>query len=282
MHCSDLEGCLEACLDGELGEARRAELHRHLALCRTCAERVEGLRRFEADLQRRLRAMQHEVSLWAPLGLEMTTEPLPFAPPIQFRPTVAKRGQALTRPARGGPHRLRLGLRRTRPRPATAKRPGWRRLQHLAGAAMIVAAVGTLVDLATGWLGGSRNASLYRAYVAGELDLDLRTRTPGELTAWLDRELGADVELPLTGGGFELIGGSAGLPGAADGAAVVYAADGVPVLLLIERRGERSAATTPALTAEGGLNLLDWHEGGLSYSLVSALPSDRLTSFAAP
>ena len=53
MHCSDLESYLEACLDGQLGEARRDALRRHLALCRPCSERVDELRLFEADLQRR-------------------------------------------------------------------------------------------------------------------------------------------------------------------------------------------------------------------------------------
>lgn len=288
MHCSDLEGYLEACLDGQLGEARRDALRRHLALCRPCCERVEGLRLFEADLQRRLRAMQHEVSLWAPLGLEMTTEPLPSSAPILFRPVSVEGRGVAPRPARAGQHRPRMGLRLARQRPVAAghpaRRPAWRLVQRLAGAAMIAAAIGALVDLATGWLGGSRNVALYRSYVAGELALDLRTGVSEELASWLDHELGAPVDLPGLEGTFELIGGSAGLPGGAEGAAVVYAAGGVPVLLVIEPGGAGPADTAaqPAVAVEDGLTLLDWHEGELAYSLVSALPPEKLALLAAP
>ncbi|HRY22861.1 MAG: zf-HC2 domain-containing protein [Geminicoccaceae bacterium] len=281
MHCSDLESYLEACLDGQLGEARRDALRRHLALCRPCSERVDELRLFEADLQRRLRAMQHEVSLWAPLGLEMTTEPVRESQPILFHPPVAQAGPVVPRPARAGQHRLRLGL--ARQRPAAVRRPVRRRLQTLAGAALMVAAVGAIVDLATGWLGGSRNIQLYRAYVAGDLVLDLRTGEPKELAAWLDRELGAPIELPAVAG-FGLVGGSAELPGGPDSAAVVFAAEGVPVLLVIEPGANPAdaAVAPPALAVEDGLTRLDWHEGAHAYSLVSALPPEKLALFAAP
>ncbi len=280
MHCSDLECYLEACLDGQLGEARRDALRRHLALCRSCSERVDRLRLFEADLQRRLRAMQHEDSLWAPLGLEMTTEPLRVEPPVLFHPPVAQSTPAVPRPARAGQHRLRLARRRST---ATPRRPVRRRLQSLAGAALIMAAVGAIVDLATGWLGGSRSNLLYRAYVAGELDLELRTGEPREMAAWLDRELGTPVDLPAAAG-FGLVGGSAGLPGSPDAAAVVFAAEGVPALLVITP-GDGAADTTvapPALAVEDGLTRLDWHEGEHAYSLVSALPPEKLALFAAP
>lgn len=279
MHCSDLECYLEACLDGQLGEARRDALRRHLAFCRPCSERVDRLRLFEAELQRRLRAMQHEDSLWAPLGLEMTTEPSRVEPPVLLHPPLAQAVPAVPRPARAGQHRLRLARRR----PAAARRPVRRRLQSLAGAALIVAAVGAIVDMATGWLGGSRNILLYRAYVAGELDLDLRTGEASELAAWLDRELGAPVDLPAAAG-FGLVGGSAELPGSPDAAAVVFAAEGEPVLLVIapDDGAPDTTAAPPALAVEDGLTRLDWHEGELAYSLVSALPPEKLALFAAP
>jgi hypothetical protein len=231
--------------------------------------------------------MQHEVSLWAPLGLEMTTEPLRASQPILFHPPATQAGPVVPRPARAGQHRLRLGLRLARQRPdhprAGSRRPVRRQLQNLAGAAMIVAAVGAIVDLATGWLGGSRNILLYRAYVAGDLVLDLRTGKPEELATWLDSELGAPVGLPAVDG-FHLVGGTAELPGNPDSAAGAFASEGVPVLLVIERKdgAPDAAAAPPALAVEDGLTRLDWHEGALAYSLVSALPPEKLALFAGP
>lgn len=282
MHCSDLERYLEACLDGQLGDSRRQALKGHLALCGPCRERVDGLRRFEAELQRRLRSMQHEVSLWEPLGLE-TVGTAPAVPPrpAAVLPRLALTGPATTTPEGHGRHRLRLkqaDLAAARPR---------RRLQNLAGMAMLVAAVGAVAQATLsglGWLGGDRRAAVYRAYLEGGVELDLVTAQPAQLSAWLAERLGGPVVLPEAPGSFALIGGKAPAEGLPEGAGMaVYASDAGPALLVIEA-AKGPAGTAPALSpqvaVEDGLARVEWHDGPHSYSLFGALPPDKLALFA--
>jgi anti-sigma factor RsiW len=285
MHCSDLERYLEACLDGQLGDSRRRALKDHLGFCGSCRERVDGLRRFEADLQRRLRAMQHEASLWQPLGLEaVTTAPparrlVPASLPAA-EPAVAASGGLLAR--RG--HRLRAAAAGG----AAPVAPGGigRRLQGIAGIALLVAAAGAVAELTiTGlsWLGGDRRAAVYRAYVDGDVKLDLRTAEPGRLSYWLAEQLGGPVSLPATPGGFTLFGGAAALEGAPDQAAMaVYTTASGPALLLIEAAiaGGDGTLGESKVVVESGLARLDWQDGGHAYSLIGALPPDKLALFA--
>jgi anti-sigma factor RsiW len=280
MHCSDLERYLEACLDGQLGDSRRRALHDHLRLCRGCAERVDGLRRFEADLQRRLRAMRHEASLWQPLGLEMVNGgPAPTAAPAGFAP--APETAAPARVERGPRHRLRLQL----PTAAAEPKPK-RRLQNLAGVALLAAAVGALADLTLnglGMLGGDKRVAFYRAYLDGSANLDVHTKEPGQLSAWFADQLGGKVELPVPPEGFALVGGKAGKPELGEQAALaVYATAEGPALLVIESSMEQlPAATEPTLALDNGLTRLDWQSGAHAYSLISALPPDKLAAFTA-
>ena len=71
MRCGDLERYLEAFLDGRLNRGRRIVLRRHLALCGTCQTRVERLRQFERETQRRFRALEEPGSVWAGLALDL-------------------------------------------------------------------------------------------------------------------------------------------------------------------------------------------------------------------
>ncbi len=280
MHCSDLERYLEACLDGQLGESRRRALHDHLRLCRGCAERVDGLRRFEADLQLRLRAMRHEASLWQPLELEMVNggPAAPTAVPLDFVPIAETAASA--RVERGQRHRLRLQL----PTAAAEPKPK-RRLQNLAGVALLAAAVGALADLTLnglGMLGTDKRVALYRAYLDGSADLDVRTKEPGQLAAWFADRLDGPVDLPAPPSGFALVGGKAGEPGLGEQAALaVYATAEGPALLVIESSADRlPAVTEPTLALDNGLTRLDWQNGVHAYSLISALPPDKLAAFA--
>lgn len=283
MHCSDLERYLEACLDGQLGESRRHALKEHLTVCRTCRERVDSLRRFEADLQRRLRAMQHEASLWQPLGLEVVADrPLSDAPP---RPTILRK--PLPRRGIAGPGASRHALR---PGRAVASPPVQRRwLQNMAGGALLLAAFAALAELALGGLdrlGGGARPDVYRAYLDGAVELDLRTREPARLASWLGEGLGRPVSLPAMPESFELVGGSRGETGLPEGAAVaIYATSDGAAMLLIEpadEAGEQPSVFAPLLDADSGLNRLAWREGGHAYSLISALPPEKLALFPAP
>ena len=289
MHCSDLERYLEACLDGQLGDGRRRALHDHLAICVSCRGRVDGLRHFEADLQRRLRAMQHEASLWQPLGLETVggsgaaSLPTP-GPGLQETGAGSQAtgvgSQEPARPLAKG-HPLRLVVAR----PATG--PAWWRLQNLAGAALLVAAVAALTDMALsgiGWLGGDKRQAVYRAYVDGDLELDLRTSDPGALAPWLAEQLGAPVDLPDAPPSFALVGGDADLSVLPDGSVMaVYGEDQGPALLFIEASDDRApvAGGAPQLAMADGLTTLKWQDDRNAYSLLSALPSDKLALFAA-
>ena len=308
---------MEACLDGQLGDSRRRSLKDHLALCRSCRERVDSLRQFEAELQRRLRSMRHEVSLWQPLGLETTpgaapgTGPGPvqgLVGPLRRVPRVAPviLPPLATVETAGGGLVARRGhrLRGTPARDATpvlaggfgsAFGAGLRgRLQGLAGMALIVAAVGAVADLALsglGWLSADRRAAVYRAYVDGEVDLDLRTAEPARLSLWLGEQLGRPVSLPAAPGGFALIGGTAVDEQAADsGAMAVYATVDGPALLMIESLEATAAVAgdgsplglvaAAKVVVEDGLSRLDWQDGRLAYSLIGALPPDKLALFA--
>jgi anti-sigma factor RsiW len=278
MHCSDLERYLEACLDGQLGESRRQVLQGHLRLCRGCAERVDGLKRFEADLQRRLRSMQHEVSLWQPLDLAVVDGgPARRSLPVALVPlgddaaapeVVRKRHHLCLKP------------------PVEAVARPRRRLQNLAGVALLAAAVGTLADVAAsafGWLGGDPREAVYRAYLDGAVPLDLRTDEPVRLSAWFAQQLGGPVVLPAAPGDFALVGGKTGEAGLAEGAALaVYSTTAGPALLVIESALERplTATAEPTLAVDDGLSRLDWQRGAHAYSLISALPPDKLAAFA--
>ena len=71
MRCGDLERYLEAFLDGRLGRSRSSVLRRHVALCGSCQARIERLRQFERDTQRRFRALEQPVSVWEGLELDL-------------------------------------------------------------------------------------------------------------------------------------------------------------------------------------------------------------------
>ena len=277
MHCSDLERYLEACLDGQLGDSRRRALHDHLRLCRGCAERVDNLRRFEADLQRRLRAMQHEASLWQPLGLATVNG---GPPPSVLPPRAAPPAEAAI-PARVRlRHRFRVA---TPPPPAKLEPKAKRRLQNIAGAALLVAAVAALVDFALagfGWLQGDKRTAVYRTYLDGAAELDLLTHEPAQLEAWFAEKLGALVDLPAPPGAFALVGGKTGDADLTDGTALaVYRSAAGPALLVIENAPAGSVGVAPMPTLDDGLTRRDWQRGAYTYSLISPLPPDKLAAF---
>lgn len=279
MHCSDLERYLEACLDGQLGDSRRRALHDHLRLCRGCAERVDNLRRFEADLQRRLRAMHHEASLWQPLGLETVNGgPAPSVLPTRTAPPAAAAIPARVRLR----HRLRVATPPA-PVPATPEPKARRRLQNVAGAALLVAAVAALADIALagfGWLQGDKRTAVYRTYLDGAVELDLLTHEPAQLEAWFAEKLGALVDLPAAQGAFALVGGKTGDADLTDGTALaVYRSAAGPALLVIENAPPGSVGIAPTPSLDNDLTRRSWQRGPYAYSLISPLPPDKLAAF---
>jgi len=141
-----------------------------------------------------------------------------------------------------------------------------------------------LVDLALGLFAHETTARAYRAYLAGEVELDQLTAEPDRLAAWLGRELGEPVALPATPPAVTLVGASAGGELPAGSGLVVYATEAGPAVLSIEAAKAPLAATLgePELVVEGGISSLRWRTAEHAYSLVSALPPDKLSLFAVP
>jgi hypothetical protein len=160
-------------------------------------------------------------------------------------------------------------------------------LQNLAGTALLVAALAALTNMALngfGWLGGDKRQAVYRAYLDGELQLDLRTSDPGELEAWLAAQRDVPVDLPDAPASFALVGGEADPSVLPEGSVMaVYGEDEGPALLFIKALGDAVpvAGGAPQLAMEDGLVTLEWQDQGNAYSLLSALPADKLALFAA-
>ena len=71
MRCGDLERYLEAFLDGRLGRSRSAACCAATCLVRRLPARVERLRQFERDTQRRFRTPEQTSSVWEGLELDL-------------------------------------------------------------------------------------------------------------------------------------------------------------------------------------------------------------------
>lgn len=143
MQCGDLERYLEAFLDGRLGRARSGLLRRHLAACGTCRHRYEALREFERDLNRRLRAMDACQSVWAGLELDLVRSAQSALTQVEGRPRALLPSlPSLSLPAP-------LPSRERPPQPArTVTRQGI--ASRLVGIVLLVAAVGTIVQIGRG------------------------------------------------------------------------------------------------------------------------------------
>ena len=71
MQCDDLERYLEGFLDGRLGRTRTSVLKRHLAGCVGCRVRLERLRHFERDINKRLHIGERAESVWTALEIDL-------------------------------------------------------------------------------------------------------------------------------------------------------------------------------------------------------------------
>ena len=147
MRCGDLERYLEAFLDGRLGRSRRAVLRRHLALCGTCQARVERLRQFERDTQRRFRAPEQPGSVWEGLELDLVgSNGVVVGRRLLAAPACAARRCRATKSFdaarwRGAP---------PGPRSSTLRPTGGRMASRLAGALLVALALGAAYQLARG------------------------------------------------------------------------------------------------------------------------------------
>ena len=276
MQCGDLERYLEAYLDGRLGRTRTGVLRRHLGMCPGCRLRLEKLRHFERDLNRRLRADTREPSVWEALNVDLVrTLPtasaeiaLPLRLPAPIPVTVAV---PLARPRAADPAPLdKAPHRRSRMAP------------RIVGAILIAAAVGVMAQSArllsvppeVG--GGALEAHLEE--VAALANPPLSTSDPVVLRAWFEAQTGIAFPALPQADGFGLLGGRIDHGEGQVRAVVVYKKGTDRALLQVQ---PSSGGPRPVEADEiGGLTTITWALQGFDYALRSAVPTSELTGFA--
>lgn len=280
MQCADLERYLEAFLDGRLGRSRAMVLRRHVAVCLPCRSRLEKLKQFERDLNRRLRTMEHVESVWSGLELDLvksTQEALPsripslrlLPPPPQGRsglPQAATRRTSSPRTRRTGSSRRRIATR-------------------LVGVMLVVAAAGAVYEIAVRRLsgGGTEAIQAYLAYVEGDRALELATAEPASLQNWFSARLGLTFPEPPAPEGFAIVGGRLGEIAGGRAAVVVYAKGEATALLYMRPHDAPPAVPPSTVTGQSeaqGVTHLSWQQQGFDYELVSPLPAEELKGFA--
>ncbi len=285
MRCGDLERYLEAFVDGRLGRSRTAILRRHLALCAGCQGRVERLRQFERDTQRRFSPAEQPDSIWEGLELDLVgSNGAVGAGRLLASPRLPPAGPsgeaALPRP----------GARRVAGHPLVAARARGRgAASRLAGALLVAMALGATYQVMRGELGAGRGErTAEQAYLDYRRNRSAPTLSSGEVRQvadWLSAELGRPVVVPPVPDGYRLVGASrAELAGTLSGALIyteVADPEAAPVMLFVSDAAE--GATGPVELAVGengdGLHQVRWLADQLSYTAVGPVTSDRLLQF---
>ncbi len=283
MRCGDLERYLEAFIDGRLGRSRTAVLRRHLALCAGCQARVERLRQFERDTQRRFRLIHEPGSVWAGLELDLVGSngavggrrllASPRPPP---RPDgAAASSHAAARRANG----RAVTAPRTRGRGTASK---------LAGALLVAMALGAAYQVLRGNLTGLGEPTAEQAYLDYRRNGSVPTLPTGEsrqAADWLTAELGRPVVLPQVPDGYRLVGASRAAVAGTESGALVYAEledpESAPVMVFVSGGAAAPAepAELPVDQSGDGLHQLRWSMDRLDYTAVGMVPTERLLQF---
>lgn len=287
MQCGDLDRYLEAFLDGRLGRSRGAILRRHLALCGACRARVERLRQFEREMQRRFRPLGCSQSMWHGLEVDLVASgragggddllALPralVAEPSRLSPAATQRGQP-------GPHPLRGGADRA---------PG--RTSRMAGVLLVALALGALYQAGRTFLDAPDPASAaLQAY--GELTQAgrspvLRSGDAVRVRDWLSAELGMPIPEPPAPEGFTLVGAERAALGPDPAGVVFYTAagaDGEPVLLFVQPLAQAETPSPPAVLPDEAaapaddLRGFSWNARDFRFTLVGEQLEARLQGF---
>lgn len=288
MECGDLERYLEAFLDGRLGRGRGAVLQRHLLTCGTCQARVERLRQFERDMQRRFRALEQVGSVWQ--GLELVLVVSSRASAAGFPPVLP--GVPATTPAAPSGEPRRTNSRRRQPAPA-APAISRSRVSKLAGVLLIAMAVGALYELAHSYALPSDDVeaaeNVYRQFLSGSAEPSIRSENAEQLRAWLSAELGTGVPAPPLPDGYHLIGADHANLASGQAGALIYAGghgqDDSPVMLFLRpspaTKGTTTKLQSPVATKpeHDGLNEFAWDADGFRYTLVGRQTAEELKAF---
>lgn len=287
MRCGDLERYLEAFVDGRLGRSRTAILRRHLALCAGCQGRVERLRQFERDTQRRFSPAEQPGSIWEGLELDLVGSNGAVG---------AGRLLASPRPPPAGPSGEaalpRSGARRVAGHPLVSARTrghGRGAASRLAGALLVAMALGATYQVMRGELGAGRGErTAEQAYLDYRRNRSAPTLSSGEarqVADWLSAELGRPVVVPPVPDGYRLVGASrAELAGTLSGALIyteVADPEAAPVMLFVSDAAEGATGPVELPVGENGdgLHQVRWLADQLSYIAVGPVPSDRLLQF---
>jgi anti-sigma factor RsiW len=291
MRCGDLERYLEAFLDGRLGRSRGAVLRRHLTLCAYCQARVERLRQFERDTQRRFRALEQPSSVWEGLELDLVgTSGAVGAGRFLAAPRVMAAG------LEPGPDPVAQPARRTSGHPLVALVAGRRAARNgasrLAGVLLVAMALGSVYQLARASLDTGQDSEAIAAYLGLTRDASepaLRSGDREKIGQWLSERLGEPVAVPSVPEGYQLLGaGQAPFARAKDGAVIYAAAVGAsdgPVLVFVRPGGGSQVTVEPPSAALSGgpgaeLRELSWQADRFRYTVVGPQPEDQLRRFA--
>jgi len=276
MQCSDLERYLEAFLDGRLGRTRTSVLKRHLGACMGCRMRLEKLRHFERDLNRRLRTVARKESMWASLEPDLvrsTQVALPAAS-LQLRLLPP----SLPALAATAPEPVTAAARE----PAPQQRRARRIAPKIVGVLLIMAAAGAVVEAARVFLlspdHDGAEFQVYLDHVANLGPLPIETGDPRQLQSWLKTTTGISYPPPPMPAGFTLVGGKVERVAGALDAVLVYTKHGTTALLYIEQAAAPGNATVCVGDVKGVSNMR-WSRDGFDFSVLSSLPAQELLTF---
>jgi anti-sigma factor RsiW len=284
MQCGDLDRHLEAFLDGHLERGGSGVLRRHLAHCGACRARVERLRQFERDTQRRFRALERAGSVWQ--GLEFDLVATTRAPAVSRLLALPR---ALPPSPRGGsPNRSALG-RRVPGHPTLAARANGRgQTSRVVGIMLVAMAMSALYQLGRAHLQPADDlavaAAAYRRFLQDGHEPALRSADAGQLEAWLSAELGLTVPVPRAPDGYRLVGADRAGFAAGEAGVVVYGGVGgesaTPVLLFVRPSAAATDATSSTPAGEAGdLHEVAWQSASIRYTLVGREPAEALRQF---
>ena len=274
MDCSDFERYLEIYLDGKLGRTRTAILGRHLAQCRSCRARLDGLRSFEKDLHKRFRSMRKADSIWA----SIQDEALAGA-----GQTLRMRGSLQTEPPPALPQTNDVEAKhhplveaRARPIKSGSSRRGW----FLAGLGLIAAAAVAQPLMWTFEFASSDDPYIeqYNSYLAGDQILEVTSNDINEVGAWLDARLGYHVPVLEPPSDTNLVGALVTTIGTERLAEIVYDQNGTTVLAFVGR-GQFSDGFDRLDDRLGETSHVGWTESGFDFDVVAPLEIDALKAF---
>lgn len=254
MSCRQLQEQIYAFLDGALPSPRRARVQRHIASCSACRMQAASIRRIEDQFRTALRTDQPmPPGLWARMHSGLIAD--------------------------AGPPTEGVGLRLSRP---------W-----IMWPALLFALVATTAAI-VGFTRFSKDSQArlievpvheLQTFVDSHRAFDVVTQDPATLRGWFLDKVDFAPPLPAPVAGLELVGGRLCYLLERRVVSYMYRADERFVSLYIMEvddlnpppgEAARVGGRQVAVLTVGDYTNVIWQDGGLLYSLVAALPQERL------